>query len=364
MKKISIRQCGVIIVMCIFANKILLMPSLMYQQTSADSIFVLLTLFLLDFAMLPIFIKLKENYPNKKLYDILRDKLGKVVTKIIYFAMLCFFFFKCLLVFSVTYVYFKQQIYQDEFIFLALIAFLPVINHATISGIRAFSRTIELFFGVVIAGFVVCLAISLFTPISTPYFFVSSAKDFFLSLYNHVFAFGDFIILFLIMDRIEIKKGQTKKLFFFALFAIILVVSLFYLFYAKYQITAFMHNNALADLLVFSVQFNAIGRLDIIAMLTIMFITLFQMEIFSYAFCDCFVNIFPLLNKNYSVVIFDILFCILYYVFIGRYETMVTSALYWLPYLAIAINYILPIILLVILIIRRQKIEKKDKNFI
>ncbi len=362
MKRINARQCGVLIVMCIFANKILLLPSLMFEKTSADSIFVLITLFLLDLAILPIFIKLKELYPDKKFYDILKEKLGIIITKIIYFALLFFFFFKCLLVFSITYVYFKQQIYQDEFIFMALIAFLPVINHAVLSGVRAFSRTIEMFFGIVIAGFIVCLVISLFTPISSPYFFVTSGKDFFLSLYDHIFAFGDFIILFLIMDKIELKKEQTKQLFLYSIFGIVLVVILFYLFYAKYQITAFMHNNALADLLVFSVQFNAIGRLDIIAMLTIMFITLFQMEIFNYAFCDCFVNIFPLLNKNYSIVVFDIVFCISYYVFIGKYETMVTSTLFWLPYLAIIINYVLPIIVLVIIGIVRRKIEKKDKN--
>lgn len=361
MSKINVRQTGVIIVMCIFANKILLMPSLMYEQTSADSIFVLITLFILDLAMLPIFIWLKNSYPDKKFYDILKDKLGVVITKIIYLALLCFFFFKCLLVFSITYVYFKQQIYHNEFIFMALIAFLPVINHAVLCGVRTFARTIQLFFGIVIAGFIICLIISLFTPIAAPYFFVSNASQFFSSLYNHVFSFGDFIILFLIMDRIEIKKGQAKHLYFYSLFAMFLVVTLFYLFYAKYQITAFMHNNALADLLVFSVQFNAIGRLDIIAMLTIMFITLFQMEIFNYAFCDCFVNIFPLLNKNYSVVVFDVLFCILYYVFIGRYETMVTSTLFWLPYLAIVINYILPLVMVLILIIRRRG-EKKNKS--
>ena len=362
MKTINARQCGIMLVMCIFANKILLMPSLMYRQTSADSIFVLIALFLLDIIMLPIFLKLKQAYPDKKFYDILKEKVGTVLTKIIYIALICFFFFKCLLVFSITYVYFKQQIYQDEFIFMALIAFLPVINHAVLSGVRAFSRTIELFFGIVIAGFIVCLAISLFTPISTPYFFVSTGKQFFTSLYNHVFAFGDFIILFLIMDRIELKKGQAKQLFIYSILAMALVILLFYLFYAKYQITAFMHNNALADLLVFSVQFNAIGRLDIIAMLTIMFITLFQMEIFNYAFCDCFVNIFQLLNKNYSIVVFDILFCILYYVFIGRYETMVTSTLFWLPYLAIAVNYILPVLMLVIILIRRKKLEKTGQN--
>lgn len=361
MKQISIRQCGVIIVMCIFANKILLMPSLMYEKTSADSIFVLLLLFLLDAIILPIFIKLKSVYKDKKFYDILKEKLGTFFTKVIYLALIVFFFFKCLLVFSITYVYFKQQIYQDEFIFLALIAFLPVINHAVLVGIRSFSRTIEMFFLIIIAGFVVCLAISLFTPISTPIFFSSTAQDFLYSMHNHIFAFGDFIFLFLIMDKVDFKKGKVKQLYGYSLVGIGLVVVLFYLFYAKYQTTAFMHNNALADLLVFSVQFNAIGRLDIIAMLTIMFITLFQMEIFSYGFCECFVNIFPL-NKIFAVVTFDVIFCILYYVFIGRYETMVMSSLFWLPYLAIFINYILPIILLVIMTItvRRKRLEKKD----
>ena len=361
MKQISINQCGVLIVMCIFANKILLMPSLMYEQTSADSIFVLLTLFLLDFIMLPIFIKLKSLFPDKKFYDILKERLGAFLTKIIYLALLVFFLFKCLLVFSITYVYFKQQIYQDEFIFLALIAFLPVINHAVFCGLRSFSRSVEMLFWIVIAGFVVCLAISLFTPISSPLFFTSNAQNFLSSMHDHVFAFGDFTFLFLVMDRIDFKKGKIKNLYYYTLFAMALVVILFYLFYAKYQTTAFMHNNALADLLVFSVQFNAIGRLDIIAMLTIMIITLFQMEIFSYAFSDAFMSIFPL-NKTYSVVVFDILFLILYYVFIGRYETMVMSSLFWLPYLSIFINYIIPIITLIIIMIRLKEIGRQHSK--
>ena len=356
MKKISINQCGILMVLCIFANKILLMPSLMYHQTSADSIFVLLVLFLLDFIMLPIFIKLKKVYKDDKFYDVLKAKIGVFFTKLIYIALLVFFMFKCLLVFSITYVYFKQQIYQEEFIFLALIAFLPVFNHAIFVGVRSFSRTIELFFWIVITGFIFCLVISLFTPISMPLFFTSNSSEFFSSMYNHVFAFGDFIFFFLIMDRIDFNKGKTKNLYFYSLFAMFLVLILFFLFYAKYQSTAFMHNNALADLLVFSVQFNAIGRLDIIAMLTIMFITLFQMEIFSYAFCDCFMSIFPL-NKTFSVVIFDILFLLLYYVFIGKYETMVASSLFWLPYLAVFVNYLIPIIVIFLLLRLKNNIN-------
>ena len=144
------------------------------------------------------------------------------------------------------------------------------------------------------------------TPISSPTFFVSSAKDIFYSLYKYAVTFGDFAFLFLIIDKIDYKKSEEKKVYFLAIFAIFLVLALFYLFYSKYQVTAFMHNNALADLLVFSVKFNAVGRLDIVAMLTIMMITLFEIELMCYIFCDGFTSLFPLLNKKYAIVVFDV----------------------------------------------------------
>ena len=121
-----------------------------------------------------------------------------------------------------------------------------------------------------------------------------------------------------------------------------------------------MHNNALADLLVFSVQFNAVGRLDIIAMLTIMTITLFQIETLCFMFNECFVSVFPLLNKKYGVVSFDVLFLLLYYVFIGKYEIMIDMTTSWLPILGIIIGFILPIICLIITFIKRRKNEKVD----
>ncbi len=358
---INIRQACVLILMCIFTNKILLLPSLMFEEAKADAFFAVIVLFLLDIVVLPIFIKLKTMYPDKRLFEILSKKISPILTKFIYCVFAVYFMFKCLLVFSITYVYFKQQIYQDEIIWLILISGIPVINHAIMSGVRAFSRTIELLKWAVLIGFVSCLAFSLFTDLSMPFFFVSTSGEFFSSIFNHIFSFGDYIFLFVVIDRIEIKKGQEKQLYISSIIGMLLVGMLFFLFYAKYQVTAFMHNNALADILVFSVQFNAIGRLDIIAMLTIMFITLFQLEIYSYAFCDCVLNIFPKLNKIFSIVVFDIIFGILYYVFIGKYEILVGSSQFWSPWLGLFVNYLFPIVcLIIILLARRKKNEKTD----
>lgn len=354
-QSVSVKQACILILMCIFANKILLLPSLMFEEAKADAFFAIVILFIFDILVLPIFIKLKTLYPEQKLSEILSKKLSPLVTKIIYLIFVVYFIFKCLLVFSITYVYFKQQIYQDEIIWLIIISGLPVINHAIVSGVRAFTRTMEVLKWAVLVGFIACLAFSLFTDLSMPFFFVSTPNEFFTSIYSHIFSFGDYIFLFIIIDKIQIKKGEEKQLYLYSLIGMLLILALFFLFYAKYQVTAFMHNNALADILVFSVQFNAIGRLDIIAMLTIMFITLFQLEIYAYAFCDCFLNVFPKLSKIYSVVVFDVIFGILYYVFIGKYEILVGSSQVWSPWLGLFVNYIFPVICLIIILVTRRK---------
>ena len=158
----------------------------------------------------------------------------------------------------------------------------------------------------------------------------------------------------MIIDKIDFKKEGQKKLYLYAIFAMAIVLVLLFLFYSKYQVTAFMHNNALADILVFSVQFNAIGRLDIIAMITIMTLATFQMEIFCFAFSESFVNIFPLLNKKWAVVVFDISFLLLYYLYVGKFEVMISSTVGWLPVLGVVVSYLLPVIFLIISLIRRK----------
>ena len=357
---ISMRQAGVLLLFSVFKNKMLFLPSLMYEEVKADAIIAVFLMFAIELLLLPILFKLKRKYPDKKLHDILKEHLSVYVAKIIFLILMFFVLFKAILTFSIVYVYFKQQIYQDEFIWIALVACIAVISHAVVGGLRPMTRTMEIFFSVAITGFIFCLVISLFTPISTPTFFVASAKDIFLSLYRYAFVFGDFAVLYLLIDKIDYKKSEEKRVYFYAILGMLLILALFFLFYSKYQTTAFMHNNALADLLVFSVQFNAVGRLDIVAMITIMMITLFQMEILCFLFCNCFTNVLPLLNEKYAVVVFDIVFLLLYYVFIGKYEIMVNSTTKWLTIVGIIVGYVLPLICFVISMIKRSKHEKTD----
>lgn len=358
--KISMRQAGIIILFIIFSNKILLLPGLMFEYIKADALFAIFLLFAIEFLSVPIFLKLKSKFPDLTLKEILSKYLTKIVADIIFIVAAVFMIFKALLTFSIVYVYFKQQIYQSEVIWFAFITFIPIVNHAVLLGLKPTARTMEIFLGAILIGFIFCLSVSIFTQIEMPYFFVANAKDVFFSIYKYAFTFGDFLFLFLIIDKVDYKKKEEKRIYFYTILGMILVLILFYLFYGKYQLTAFMHNNALADLLVFSVQFNAIGRLDIVAMLTIMILSLFQLELFCYGFCECFGSIFSSLSKKYGIVVFDLLFLILYYVFIGKYEIMVQSTVTWLPILGVILGYAFPILCFILSLLKRRKNEKTD----
>ncbi len=360
-KYISARQAGIIAFLCILANKFLLLPSYMFKDNKSDSIFVMILLFALDFAMLPILLKLKKEFPEEKLFDILSKKITKPVTILFYMIFGVYFLFKTLIIVDVVYVYLKQQVYQEDFLAIAIMSIIPVVSHAAVKGIKTISRTAEFFLLLVIIGFVTCLGFSLFTTLNMPVLFTTPAKVFFSSIYKYTFSFGDFLVLYLIIDKIKIKKGEEKKLYKFSLSAMVLILSLFVLYYAKYEVTSFMHNDALSDILVFSVRFNAIGRLDIISMLTIMFIALFEVEIFCFAFCDCVENVFPLLSKPFIVAIFDISSLLCYFILIQKYERIVSLFSSWLSYVGIFINYVFPIICLTIALIAyfsRKKYEK------
>lgn len=357
---ISARQAGILCVITILANKVSLLPALLYRGANTDGFFVMLMYFAVELGILGVFFALKHKYPNMTLYSILEKHLGAVVTKVLYVFLMLFFLFKVVLTYAVGYLYLKQQIYQDEFAMLALVCIIPVINHAVVKGLRAFSRTIEFAFVFLLAGIFVSIAIGFANFKEVPQFFLSTPAGFFDAAFRHVFAFGDFIFLFLIIDKIDFKEKQGNQILRYVILGFALVLTIFFIFYSVYRGTGYMHSNALDDILAFCIKFCAMGQLNVIAMLTVMFLNFFELEIFAYSFSEAFCSVFPKLNRAYSVAVFDVLFFTIYFVLIGRFTNMIAFTHNYLPYIALIVNYLIPLILLFIALPKRSK--KNEKN--
>jgi hypothetical protein len=202
-------------------------------------------------------------------------------------------------------------IYEESNNFLFLICFLPVVNHLAICGLRTLGRTAQLFFPLVAAVLVFTLIVGCFGINSAIVIEQSSLAEAALTGLKHIGSFGDCIILFLFMDKIEIKKSEWKVFFSLAALAMVGVLAIVLIFFLSYTYTTFLHPFSFFDLLSFVKEYGGLGRIDIISMVFVIVLTYFHLAIYLSGIFVCFDKIFPKLDRIYSVVSFNFAFVLI-----------------------------------------------------
>ena len=363
-KSVNIWQTGIFIFIIIFANKVLLLPSLLYRDANVEGIFCYLILFLLEIGLIFLFIVLKSKFPNVSFASLVKEKFGIVTLKIIYFLLIIFFFCKLILIYNVTYIFFKDLIYKENDTIIFLVCFLPIINYLAFVGLRVLGRTCQLFFPLILIIALFCVIISFIGISSTPLFYQSNVSEVLISSLKHISSFGDVIFLYLFMDKIDYKKGDGKKLVFFALSAMILIILMAIAFYFSYTYTSFMHQYAIFEVMGNIKDYGGLGRIDVIAVILIIFLTYFQMGIYLKCFTESFNVLLPKLHKQYALITFDILFVIIVELIIRNLERTILYGESILPYLSIISFVIIPLCSIIFLIIKRRGEKWKERKLI
>ena len=345
-KTINAWQTSIYIFVLMFANKVLILPSLLFESTKMESLFVVIFLSILEFSLLYIFYLLKEKFPSQSLSFILKKYCTKYVVWFVYFLLMIFFLSKAILIYNITFIFFKTVIYKNGNNFLFLVCLLPVVNHLAWKGLRVMGRTLQLFFLVVLILVSFCLLVGFFGISSNPLFFQASLSDMFMSTIKHISAFGDMIFLFVFMNKINIKKGQWKIVFTISGLSLFMVVLITVVFILSYSYTAFMHPFALFEIMNYVKEFGGTGRIDILSMIVIIIMTYFQLAIYLKAFMVSFHTLFYKIDKIYSVIIFNLLFLFLVNFVVQNLELAVFYGENILPYVSLFSFVVLPLLCL------------------
>ena len=145
-EKINLRQMGCLAGILIFANKILVLPSLLFEKSNVDGIFVLFFFFLLELFLLAVFFKIKSKFQAESFFHILSLFFTKYGAYLIYFLFCVFFLIRALLTFNVSLMYLKNQVYFEMGEYVFLICFLSISNNLVFRGLRSMARTTEFFY--------------------------------------------------------------------------------------------------------------------------------------------------------------------------------------------------------------------------
>jgi len=204
---------------------------------------------------------------------------------------------------------------------------------------------------------VFCIVVGVLGIDTNTMLFTSKSSDVFLSTFRHISAFGDTIFLFVVMDKINVKKGEWKVVFSLAGLSAICVIAVCAIFIFSYTYTSYMHPFALFEIMSYVKETGGIGRIDIISVVVIIILTYFHLAICMKGFLDSFVETFKL-NNIYGSISFQIVFLILINYLVLNVEKAISYGEVYLPYISAIPFVIIPIFAIISLFFKKREGRK------
>jgi len=360
--QISSKQAGILLCISTFSSKLLLLPSILYSQAGNQAFLLLFAIFFAEFIGVWFILKLKQKFYPLGLFDILKKVFGKIVTKIIFGIFAFYFALKFIYVFMESYNYLKEMVNEDATVLLYACCTLPVVNFLVIKGFRCLGRTAQFYFWFIVVGIISCFSIGFLAgAVRMPD--LEFGIKFVPKIFNVIFWFGDYGFLLLTFDKIKPEKNLNKIVLKYFLLGIALVLCIHVMYFALFGTTTFMHFFAISDIVQFNIFFGGLWKLDILALLTIMFLLYFSMSLFAFCFSECMNKISPSIKRVHSTAIIDVAVFIAVYLSVLNLEMLVSGALTYFKYLSAFCLGLIPLILLIMFFANKNKGDKYENVF-
>jgi len=365
--KINYRQLSILVFMCFISLKLLALPSLLYVGCGNMGWFVALMLMLIDAIYAFLIIDLIKKNQDKNFYDFLKHTVGKFFAKIFLILLMLRFMFMLTNI-SKGLEFFVVENFYTEFKWeIFIIPLIILISFIVYKGIRNIARVSELMYvpitiGVLYIAFKSIANVDILTFL--PFF-----KDGFYPIintsFNHLCWFGSSTFLLLLFGRVDFKLERKRKFIFYLFLAVAIVQLMFFVFYGLYETTSPTHTYAISDISQFISERSSVDALSwLIGSFWIIGQTL-QIAIYGYCFCQCFKTIFDVRNQFLPVVVLCVV--LVGWSYLGEKTINLESIFFstWLNALMFTTQYIIPIILFIVSLIKRKfkgAMHEKIKN--
>ncbi|MDD2227414.1 MAG: GerAB/ArcD/ProY family transporter [Clostridia bacterium] len=361
-EKINIKQTAFLCFAMFFASKFLILPSLFFKENEYGGILCIAMILVVELFILYLLIKIKERYVNLSFYEIFSLFLPKFLIKFIYFLLFIFFVCKFLFTISEGFSFLKISLFEETTLLIFFVCVVPVINALAYKGLQAFARSLEIFFLLIVAGLFLSTTIwiSSLSNFGLNIFQNNGFEGFLAGLYNYSFWFGDFIFLFVIIDKITIENNFGRKLMNYGILACIIYIVFVLSFYYIFQSASFFHTSAIYEVTQFSTRIGNVGKLDFIPIGTVMFLFFYNSAMFLYCSKDCLKRIITAVSDEQSLIFINIFCFILFYLHFQNLENMVAFATVYLRHFSAFIGYLIPFILLLFYLFGRGKAKIKS----
>lgn len=301
-KTISTNQASLMICIFTIALKVSALPAIMFSFAGNDSYISCLLAIIFDFIGTVIIVNIMEKHPNETFFSITKETMGKTFAIVIQVILLIYFIIRTILVLQELHDYFIATLFEELNPIYFLIILGLIMLYSTGKNFRTIGRLIELIFWPV----AIAIAFTLIFPIKDlqiikllPVFeegFVPIYKG----LARTTFAFGDYMILLIIMGKISFEKKSKKKILVYTAGALSFILIFFIIFVGCFGDFALSQTLALSELPLHNTTPATIGKLEWLTISIWTIILLVNAILLSIASRSVFDNIFMSNDKKYG----------------------------------------------------------------
>lgn len=360
-KTISTNQTSLILIIFTVALKFSVLPSFIFNIASKSSTVVTLIAVAIDFLLTLFIILIMQKVPEKSFFELIKDTLSKTVAIIIYTLMFIYFFFKLLISLLELHDYYIVTLFErlNPFFFILTLSFLMLFMFSL--NFRAVGRMIEILFWPLALGifFTLIYPLAEVELVNLLPIMEDGSYPIYLALLRSSFAYGDFMVLFVLMGKISYSKKATKKILLYLSTILGFVFNFYVIFVGTFGNTSVNQSLALSELPMHNPYPTTIGRLEWLTIIMWTTILIIQVSILGLCCTNCMKEIFGLRDKKIPSIVIIILLIVLYvptYLKLEQMLKLITS----LPFVWCSNS--IELLCFTILLISYLLIKKKSKK--
>ncbi len=363
MEKLSSKQAGIITFLSVISLKAVVFPAVLYFYAGTSGYVTVLMAMLFDFLILLSYLWVMKQNPDMTFFDIITNFIGKICAKIVFIIVFLYFIIKTFLLMKSTYNFFVQVVYDNLNWVYFLIATIFFIYFVLNKKIRTFGRCGEVVFWLIFISINFVLLISSFNMDLTRVlpFLPNGIGPVASTGLRCSFAFGDYMILILLMGNVKYTDNTNKKITMYALMGINTVFNLFIVFLCAFGYTATNQSLAIADLSLYIDFSSTVSRLEWIAVFSWTITLVIQMVMYAFSSKSTLNHIIAFKNPKTSSVFVVLILTIAYVIPGVPIQTLVQALLsYEFGIFATIVQVGIPILLLLACL----KQKRRNKSYV
>ena len=357
-KKVSGVQAGFILALTTISLKFLVYPSIFAKYAYRD-VYIPMAIGLgMDFIFTLIILYVIKSNPHITLSQLLTRVMGKTVSKIIYGILFLRFFSKGIIAIKEVHNYFNETLFDNINWFVYMFPLFLLSGYMMLKDFRTFGRTIQFFIPLIIAA----LIFTIFVPATSADFsnilpmFEKGASGIFKALLYCAYAFGDYLILLLLMGNIDYRPNTNRTIIITLIVTDIIVVIFYVIFASIFKDTGLNRSLAISEMLLYTNINTATGTINWVNILVWLIIMFLQIGLMFYCSSTCLGEILSIKNKYINMSIVTVLAVItVFYLYLSLIRMLNIVTNIYASVFIISVQIILPILCLVSTLILNNK---------